>query len=74
LDRISKIYHNRLGLIDLLLSFPNVTQGTASEATLVSILAAKTRFVNNYKQKDPGMSEMDVISKLVAYCSGMTHI
>ncbi|XP_025833648.1 aromatic-L-amino-acid decarboxylase isoform X2 [Agrilus planipennis] len=50
-----------------------VIQGTASEATLVCLLGAKARTVAKMKKEKPDMSESDVISKLVAYCSVQSH-
>ncbi|KAI4898071.1 hypothetical protein NFI96_018073 [Prochilodus magdalenae] len=47
--------------------------GTASEATLVALLAARTRMVKRILADDPNRSEADIISKLVAYSSYEAH-
>uniref|UniRef100_A0AAR2L959 Aromatic-L-amino-acid decarboxylase n=1 Tax=Pygocentrus nattereri TaxID=42514 RepID=A0AAR2L959_PYGNA len=46
-----------------------VIQGTASEATLVALLAARCRMVKRILSDDPERPEADIISKLVAYSS-----
>uniref|UniRef100_A0A4W4E6X1 Aromatic-L-amino-acid decarboxylase n=1 Tax=Electrophorus electricus TaxID=8005 RepID=A0A4W4E6X1_ELEEL len=46
-----------------------VIQGTASEATLVALLAARSRIVKQIQAHDPQRSEVEIISKLVAYSS-----
>ncbi|MBN3325888.1 DDC decarboxylase, partial [Atractosteus spatula] len=50
-----------------------VIQGTASEATLVALLAARTRTVKNIQAENPGTAEEDIIPKLVAYASDQAH-
>ncbi|XP_066539964.1 aromatic-L-amino-acid decarboxylase [Hoplias malabaricus] len=50
-----------------------VIQGTASEATLVALLAARSRAVKQILAEDPERSEADIISKLVAYASEQAH-
>lgn len=47
-----------------------VIQGTASEATLVALLGAKARMIAEVKKEKPEMSDWEIVSKLVAYCSG----
>ena len=44
-------------------------QSTASETVLLCLLAARTRIVNKYKKENPEMNEVEIISKLVGYCS-----
>lgn len=46
-----------------------VIQGTASEATLVALLAARNKKVLEEKEKNPDLDEHLIRSKLVAYCS-----
>uniref|UniRef100_A0A673XSM8 Aromatic-L-amino-acid decarboxylase n=1 Tax=Salmo trutta TaxID=8032 RepID=A0A673XSM8_SALTR len=46
-----------------------VIQGTASEATLVALLAARSRAVRMILASDPQRPETDITSKLVAYSS-----
>ncbi|KAG9345058.1 hypothetical protein JZ751_009599 [Albula glossodonta] len=50
-----------------------VIQGTASEATLVALLAARSRTVRQIQAQSPERTEMDIISKLVAYSSDQAH-
>ncbi|KAL7874832.1 hypothetical protein SRHO_G00058020 [Serrasalmus rhombeus] len=50
-----------------------VIQGTASEATLVALLAARCRMVKRILSDDPERPEADIISKLVAYSSDQAH-
>lgn len=44
-------------------------QGTASEATLIALLAARSKIVKLIQADHPDRSETDIISKLVAYSS-----
>uniref|UniRef100_UPI003AAE171F aromatic-L-amino-acid decarboxylase isoform X3 n=1 Tax=Centroberyx gerrardi TaxID=166262 RepID=UPI003AAE171F len=46
-----------------------VIQSTASEATLMSLLAARCKAVRLVQASDPQSSEADIMSKLVAYTS-----
>uniref|UniRef100_A0A8C5BRX8 Aromatic-L-amino-acid decarboxylase n=1 Tax=Gadus morhua TaxID=8049 RepID=A0A8C5BRX8_GADMO len=46
-----------------------VIQGTASEATLMALLAARCKAVKCVHESDPQRSEADIISKLIAYTS-----
>uniref|UniRef100_A0A672M329 Aromatic-L-amino-acid decarboxylase n=1 Tax=Sinocyclocheilus grahami TaxID=75366 RepID=A0A672M329_SINGR len=46
-----------------------VIQGTASEATLIALLAARSKIVKLIQADHPDRSETDIISKLVAYSS-----
>ncbi|XP_002735383.1 aromatic-L-amino-acid decarboxylase-like [Saccoglossus kowalevskii] len=50
-----------------------VIQGTASEATLVSLLAAKTKHIIRCKSENTEMDNYDIMSKLVAYTSDQSH-
>ncbi|KAG9345057.1 hypothetical protein JZ751_009598 [Albula glossodonta] len=50
-----------------------VIQGTASEATIVALLAARSRTVRQIQAQSPEHTEMDIISKLVAYSSDQAH-
>ena len=43
------------------------TQGTASEATLVSLLAARTRGISELRDRDSSLSSTDALGKLVCY-------
>ncbi len=44
-------------------------QGTASEATYVALLAARSQTVSRIRKDQTERSEYDIMSKLVAYCS-----
>lgn len=44
-------------------------QGTASEATLVALLAARTRELAKYKMDNPNVEEAIITSKFIGYCS-----
>eukprot|EP00057_Strongylocentrotus_purpuratus_P019606 XP_011674080.1 PREDICTED: aromatic-L-amino-acid decarboxylase isoform X2 [Strongylocentrotus purpuratus] len=46
-----------------------VIQGTASESTLVALLAAKMKAIRQEIEKDPSLDQYDVMSKLVVYTS-----
>ncbi|XP_048413307.1 aromatic-L-amino-acid decarboxylase isoform X2 [Stegostoma tigrinum] len=50
-----------------------VIQGTASECTLVTLLAAKKKMTTQMQEKYPDLEEVSVISKLVAYTSEQSH-
>lgn len=50
-----------------------VIQGTASEATLVAVLSARTKFLNRIKEKNPGMEDGVALTKLIAYTSRQSH-
>jgi len=46
-----------------------VIQGTASEATLVTLLSAKNKVIQEVKMEHPDWSDHFIRSKLVMYCS-----
>eukprot|EP00106_Octopus_bimaculoides_P008024 XP_014775466.1 PREDICTED: aromatic-L-amino-acid decarboxylase-like [Octopus bimaculoides] len=50
-----------------------VIQGTASEATLVAVLSARTKFLHKLKEENPGMEDGIALTKLVAYNSTQSH-
>ncbi|XP_019614071.1 PREDICTED: aromatic-L-amino-acid decarboxylase-like [Branchiostoma belcheri] len=50
-----------------------VIQGTASEATLVALLAARSKAVQKFKTEYPDMSDHDIMSKLIMYTSDQAH-
>lgn len=50
-----------------------VIQGTASEATLVALLGAKSKTVRRVKKEHPEWGESTIISKLVGYASNQAH-
>jgi len=44
-------------------------QTTASEATFVALLAARTEAIKRYRARDPTLDDAEVNARLVAYCS-----
>ncbi|KAG7201287.1 hypothetical protein KM043_004065 [Ampulex compressa] len=50
-----------------------VIQTTSSEATLVCLLAARTRAIRDVQQNEPERIQADINSRLVAYCSDQAH-
>ncbi|XP_052494639.1 aromatic-L-amino-acid decarboxylase isoform X1 [Budorcas taxicolor] len=50
-----------------------VIQGTASEATLVALLAARTKVTQRLQAASPELTQAAVMEKLVAYASDQAH-
>ncbi|XP_074981675.1 aromatic-L-amino-acid decarboxylase isoform X2 [Caretta caretta] len=50
-----------------------VIQGSASEATLVMLLAARTKTIRRVQSENPELTEAHIMSKLVAYASDQAH-
>nr|XP_028559192.1 aromatic-L-amino-acid decarboxylase isoform X1 [Podarcis muralis]XP_028559193.1 aromatic-L-amino-acid decarboxylase isoform X1 [Podarcis muralis] len=50
-----------------------VIQGTASEATLVALLAARTKAIQRAQSENGTLTQGDVIGRLVAYTSDQAH-
>lgn len=50
-----------------------VIQGSASEATLVALLAARTKAVRHLQATSPGLTQAMIMEKLVAYASDQAH-
>lgn len=50
-----------------------VIQGSASEAVLVAVLAAREQAVANYRESHPELSESEVRGRLVAYSSDQSN-
>ncbi|VCW69996.1 unnamed protein product, partial [Gulo gulo] len=48
-------------------------QGSASEATLVALLAARTKAVRRLQAASPGLTQGAIMEKLVAYTSDQAH-
>ena len=46
-----------------------VFQTTASEATFVSVLAARSEAIKKYKLHNPDLDDAEINARLVAYCS-----
>ncbi|RVE53594.1 hypothetical protein evm_001735 [Chilo suppressalis] len=68
-----------LGLPDCFLNEKNdspgggVIQTTASEATLVSLLAARTRALMELAELNPDMQSSELLGHLICYCSDQAH-
>ncbi|KAL0852584.1 hypothetical protein ABMA27_016934 [Loxostege sticticalis] len=68
-----------LGLPDCFLNEKNdspgggVIQTTASEATLVSLLAARTRALMELAQLNPDLQSSELLGHLICYCSDQAH-
>ncbi|KAJ6657837.1 hypothetical protein lerEdw1_001887 [Lerista edwardsae] len=50
-----------------------VIQGTASEATLVAMLAARTKAIHRAQSENRKLTQGDIIGRLVAYTSDQAH-
>lgn len=50
-----------------------VIQTTASEATLVCLLAGRTQAIRRFHEHTPGLSDAEINARLVAYCSDQAH-
>ncbi|KAM7343422.1 histidine decarboxylase isoform 2-T2 [Cochliomyia hominivorax] len=50
-----------------------VVQTTASEATLVCLLAGRTRAIQRFHERRPGYQDAEINARLVAYCSDQAH-
>uniref|UniRef100_A0A8C6BAK6 Aromatic-L-amino-acid decarboxylase n=1 Tax=Monodon monoceros TaxID=40151 RepID=A0A8C6BAK6_MONMO len=50
-----------------------VIQGSASEATLVALLAARTKVTRCLQAASPGLTQATIMEKLVAYASDQAH-
>lgn len=48
-------------------------QTTASEATLVCLLAGRCQAIKNYQKKYPDIEDVEINARLVAYCSDQAH-
>ncbi|KAG8572372.1 hypothetical protein GDO81_012030 [Engystomops pustulosus] len=50
-----------------------VIQGTASEATLMALLAARTKVTRRLLAENPDLSEGEIVHRMVAYSSDQAH-
>ncbi|PNJ39571.1 DDC isoform 6 [Pongo abelii] len=50
-----------------------VIQGSASEATLVALLAARTKVIHRLQAASPELTQAAIMEKLVAYSSDQAH-
>uniref|UniRef100_A0A182QJR3 Histidine decarboxylase n=1 Tax=Anopheles farauti TaxID=69004 RepID=A0A182QJR3_9DIPT len=68
-----------IGLPDSFLHIPGVSMGggviqtTASEATLVCLLAGRTMAIRRFHEHTPGLQDAEINARLVAYCSDQAH-
>lgn len=46
-----------------------ISQGSASEATLIALLAARTKTIKQVQSKKPELTEAEIMGRLVAYAS-----
>ena len=62
-----KLYNSGAAMLN---KFPLIVQqGTASEATLMSMLAARCKAIRRVQASNPEKSEAEILSNLVAYTS-----
>lgn len=50
-----------------------VIQTTASESTLVCLLAGRTVAIQRFHEHTPGLQDAEINARLVAYCSEQAH-
>lgn len=50
-----------------------VIQTTASESTLIGLLAGRTLAIRRFHEHTTGLQDSDINSRLVAYCSDQAH-
>uniref|UniRef100_A0A8C3MLC3 Aromatic-L-amino-acid decarboxylase n=1 Tax=Geospiza parvula TaxID=87175 RepID=A0A8C3MLC3_GEOPR len=50
-----------------------VIQGSASEATLIALLAARTKIIRQVQSEKPELTETEIMGRLVAYASDQAH-
>lgn len=68
-----------IGLPDSYLHFGAASEGggviqtTASEATLVCLLAGRTQAIRRFHEHTPGFQDAEINARLVAYCSDQAH-
>lgn len=68
-----------IGLPDEFLHNQSESQGggaiqtTASESTLVCLLAGRTQAIRRFHERSPGLQDSQVNALLVAYCSDQAH-
>ncbi|XP_058818538.1 histidine decarboxylase isoform X1 [Topomyia yanbarensis] len=68
-----------IGLPDAFLHIPSISRGggviqtTASEATLVCLLAGRTVAIKRFHEHTPGQQDAEINARLVAYCSDQAH-
>lgn len=68
-----------IGLPDTFLHSSSVSKGggviqtTASEATLVCLLAGRTQAIRIFHEHTPGLQDAEINARLVGYCSDQAH-
>lgn len=68
-----------IGLPDVYLNIGKNSKGggaiqtTASEATLVCLLAGRTQAIRRFHEQTPGHQDSEINARLVAYCSDQAH-
>lgn len=67
-----------IGLPDSFINTKNgkgggVIQTTASEATLVCLLAGRTKAIRKFHEHTAGFQDAEINARLVAYCSDQAH-
>uniref|UniRef100_A0A182NZH2 Histidine decarboxylase n=1 Tax=Anopheles epiroticus TaxID=199890 RepID=A0A182NZH2_9DIPT len=68
-----------IGLPDMFLHLPGTSMGggviqtTASESTLVCLLAGRTMAIRRFHEHTPGLQDAEINARLVAYCSDQAH-
>lgn len=68
-----------IGLPDTYLHANSASQGggviqtTASESTLVCLLAGRTQAIQRFHEHTAGLKDAEINAKLVAYCSDQAH-
>lgn len=50
-----------------------VIQTTASESTLICLLAGRTQAIRRFHERSPGLQDSEINARLVAYCSDQAH-
>lgn len=56
------------------LTFLSWIQGSASEATLVALLAARTKVIRQLQAASPELTQAAIMEKLVAYTSDQVSV
>ncbi|XP_055639733.1 histidine decarboxylase isoform X3 [Toxorhynchites rutilus septentrionalis] len=68
-----------IGLPDEFLHMPGISKGggviqtTASESTMVCLLAGRTLAIRKFHEHTPGLQDAEINARLVAYCSDQAH-
>lgn len=60
-------------ILAVILVLLDLFQTTASEATLICLLAGRCQAIKNYQKLYPDIEDAEINSRLVAYCSDQAH-